>query len=148
MSNARRLAARLLRRVAPRVALPIGIDPSQLSRDPDVGGRYVRDPLIFDRMTVALATELMRAIERTAKAGGAEVSVPMLLLHGAEDTLCSPSGSRDFGIAIDIAGSEVRIYPGLRHEIFNEPEQERVFQDILDWLPREDQTVSGSRKAG
>jgi alpha-beta hydrolase superfamily lysophospholipase len=148
ISIARRLGARLVRRVVPRAAFPIGIEPSQLSRDPEVGERYTRDPLVFDRITVTLATELMRAVERTAETGGAAVRVPMLLLHGAEDTLCSPSGSRDFRIAIDVAGSEVRIYPGLRHEIFNEPEQERVFQDILDWLPRVGQMVSGTRRTG
>ena len=27
-----------------------------------------------------------------------------------------------------------KAYPGLRHEIFNEPERERVFADLLDWL--------------
>ncbi len=29
---------------------------------------------------------------------------------------------------------ELRIYPGLRHEIFNEPEREEVFSELLEWL--------------
>ena len=35
---------------------------------------------------------------------------------------------------VAIAGSDLCIYPKLRHEIFNEPERERVYLDILDWL--------------
>ena len=31
-------------------------------------------------------------------------------------------------------GSELRLYPELRHEIFNEPEAEAIFGDVLDWL--------------
>jgi alpha-beta hydrolase superfamily lysophospholipase len=28
----------------------------------------------------------------------------------------------------------LRVYPELRHEIFNEPEREKVFADVLKWV--------------
>ena len=134
VSPLRRAGARVMRRLAPRLGLAIGIDPGALSRDPEVGRRYVEDPLVFDRMTVSLATELIDAIERTATAGGAAVRVPMLLLCGADDAVCDPAGSRAFRAGIRVPGSALVIYEGLRHEIFNEPDCERVYQDVLDWL--------------
>ncbi len=58
----------------------------------------------------------------------------MLLLHGQGDRLCRADGSRRFFEQLGGSGNELRVYPGLRHEIFNEPEQEQVFADLLDWV--------------
>jgi alpha-beta hydrolase superfamily lysophospholipase len=131
-SGSRRRALRILRRVAPRLALrrPIGTD--LLSRDPEVGRAYLEDPLVFQRMTVSLAAEIFDAAQRVLPQAHA-VRVPLLLLHGADDRLCLPQGSRSFFEGLITAGSDLRLYPGLRHEIFNEPEREQVFGDLLDW---------------
>ncbi|MCZ6783193.1 MAG: lysophospholipase [Proteobacteria bacterium] len=141
LSRGKIALARLLRRVVPRLTTGAGIDPHAISRDPEVVRRYVEDPLVFTRMTLSFAAEMLSAVERCS-AGGADVSVPVQLLHGAEDLLCLPAGSRDFFETLDVPGSDLRIYPGLRHEIFNEPEQEQVFEDILEWtLAREAEAV-------
>jgi alpha-beta hydrolase superfamily lysophospholipase len=126
-------AARLLRRILPRLSIGRGLDPNGLSRDPEVVQGYLDDPLVFRSMTASLAAELLEAVPRTA-ARAAEVAVPLLMLHGAEDPLCLAEGSRAFSEGVTIAGSDLRIYPELRHEIFNEPERERVYGDILEWL--------------
>ncbi len=136
LSRTKIALSRVLRRVAPRLALDPGLPPEGLSRDPEVVRRYIEDDLIEPKMTTALAVEMIDAVARTAS-GGAEIEVPMLLLHGREDQLCDPSGSADFFHSLlgDIATrSALRVYPTLRHEIFNEPEQEEVFADLLDWV--------------
>ena len=58
---------------------------------------------------------------------------PILMLHGGADVLCAPAGSEAFFSQVETEGSALQIYPELRHEIFNEPEGESVFQDILEW---------------
>jgi alpha-beta hydrolase superfamily lysophospholipase len=126
-------AARLLRHVLPRLSMGSGLDPNGLSRDPEVVENYLEDPLVFRRMTASLAAELVSAVPRTA-ARAAEVAVPLLMLHGEDDPLCPPDGSRAFFEEVAISGSDLRIYPKLRHEIFNEPEREQVYLDILEWL--------------
>jgi alpha-beta hydrolase superfamily lysophospholipase len=133
VSRARVAAARLVRRLAPRLALGSGLDPAGLSRDPEVVRRYVEDPLVYRTMTSSLAVELLAAIPRVA-ARAVEVQVPVLLLHGSEDPLCPIEGSRAFHGGVRVPGSAFRAYPGLRHEIFNEPEREQVFADLLAWL--------------
>ena len=75
----------------------------------------------------------MTALQRTA-AGGAEVRVPVLMLHGGADALVDAQGTREFAKTLEVPGSDLRIYPELFHEIFNEPEQEAVFADVLAWL--------------
>ncbi len=133
VSSLRIAAARLLRRVWPKLVLGSGLDPEGLSRDPEVVRRYLEDPLVFRTMTASLAAALLDAIPRTAARAG-EVKVPLLIQHGEEDRLCLPDGSRHFHAGVGSTGSELRIYPGLRHEIYNEPEREKVYQELWDWL--------------
>ena len=125
--------ARLLRRIAPRMSLPSGLEAAGISRDPQVVRLYEEDPLVHSTMTTSFAMELLDAMRRTG-GGGVEVRVPMLLLHGAADPLCHVDGSREFAKTLTVVGSDLRIYPELYHEIFNEPEQESVFNDLLAWL--------------
>jgi alpha-beta hydrolase superfamily lysophospholipase len=125
--------ARALRRVLPRLALGSGLDPHGLSRDPEVIRRYLEDPLVDRTMSVSLGAEMLGAAPRTA-ARAERVAVPLLMLHGADDPLCVAEGSRSFHAGVGTAGSALRIYPELRHEIFNEPEREAVWQDVWAWL--------------
>lgn len=125
--------AQVMRRVAPRLALPSGLDAEGVSRDPAVVRAYRDDPLVESAMTTSLAMELLSALRRTA-GGGAEVRVPMLLLHGGADRLCPVEGSRAFAKTVATPGSGLRVYPGLYHEILNEPEHETVLGDVLAWI--------------
>lgn len=130
-SRVRRWIFRLLRRVAPRRSLNSGLVPAALSTDPRVVEAYLADPLVERTLTISLALELTEAIERTA-AGGADVSLPLLALHGGDDRICPPEGSERFARAAP-RGRFVR-YPGLRHEILNEPSWESVLGDLEAWL--------------
>lgn len=136
-SRPRLLLLRALRRVMPHFSIEQPISQAALSRDPEVGRAYAADPLVFQRMTVSLAAELFAAGGRTL-AGAGQVRVPMLLLHGGDDRLCPAYASRTFFEQLRTRGSDLRIYPGLRHEIFNEPEQEQVFADLIDWVRKQE----------
>lgn len=133
LSRGRILCARLLRWLAPRLSLASGLDPEFLSRDPAVIQTYLEDPLVHQRITTSLACEILSAMEHTASAA-AQVRVPILLLHGEEDRLCPVSGSRDFFDRLTLSSRRLLTYPGLRHEIFNEPERASVLNDLIDWI--------------
>lgn len=127
--------ARVLSRIAPRVRFPAGIDPEALSRDPAVQEAYRTDPLIPRSITVRLASELFGAVQRVQSLAPG-VRRPLLILHGEADPLCPADGSRRFCRAVTGAPADVRVYPGLRHEILNEPERERVLEDLVSWIRR------------
>jgi alpha-beta hydrolase superfamily lysophospholipase len=122
--RARVWAARAIRALLPRLRLSAGLDLDGLASDPSVREAYLADPLVERKMTASLAAELMSAVERTGPNGG-DVALPLLALHGADDSLCAASGSERFAAAAPV-GRFIR-YPGLRHEIFNEP----VYRDVL-----------------
>ena len=56
------------------------------------------------------------------------------MLHGEADPICPASGTRRFFEGLSVEPRRLQIYPELRHEIFNEPEQQRVFEDVLAWV--------------
>src|SRR5437867_2489196 len=122
------------------LALPelpdVPVDPSWLSRDPDVGRRYAEDPLVwhgpFKRATLAA---LVAAIDRVA-AGGDLGALPTLWIHGEQDPLAPLAHAR--GAVERIRGTrlEERIYPGAKHEVLNEINQDEVLADIVAFMER------------
>lgn len=135
-SALQRLGLRLLRPLLPRLRMQRPIADEALSRDPEVGRAYRADPLVFQHMTVSLAAAIYHGGLKTL-AAAARVELPILLLHGGDDRLTPPSGSRAFFDALRGGdGSDLRIYPGLRHEILNEPEWETVVGDLQEWLTK------------
>ncbi len=48
--------------------------------------------------------------------------------------MLSEQDNRALYAALGSTDKTVRIYPGLRHEIFNEPEHAEVIDDLMAWL--------------
>lgn len=134
-------AAERLRRVWSTARVPAGIDPAGLCSDPVVVRDYVSDPMVQTHMTVSLACELFDAIDRSGP-GGREVGVPLLVLHGDADPICPPAASEAFAAAAPL-GRHLR-YPGLRHEILNEPSRESVLTDLGSWLEEVSMNPTGA----
>lgn len=119
--------------LAPTVPL-IGLDPSGVSRDPDVVRAYVQDPLVHHgKATARLIAELSGAMRATLAAAPG-IELPLLIMHGDADPLTSPAGSRALYDTASSADKTLKLYPGLYHEIFNEPERDQVLGDMSAWL--------------
>jgi alpha-beta hydrolase superfamily lysophospholipase len=128
-----RLIGRVLSAVAPRTPL-IAIDPGLVSRDPAVVAAYVSDPLVHHgKLPARTAAEIADAVQSFPASVGA-ITIPALILYGTEDRLCPPAGSVMIGERIGSADRTVTAYPGLFHEIFNEPERDDVLADVCRWL--------------
>jgi acylglycerol lipase len=112
------------------------LNSSTLSRDKTVVEGYNNDPLVFrGKLTCRLIISFMWGLHKIEDHLG-EIKIPVLILHGTKDNLCSPHGSE---IVLQRIGSKDKLfipYQGYFHEILNEPEKERVRQDIVDWLNR------------
>lgn len=125
--------ARLLSRVLPRVGA-ITLPADAISRDPAVVRDYEQDPLVYRGPVPArTAVELLDAMSRFA-ARAAELRLPVLILHGTADRLISIAAARPVYERIGSADKTLRLYPGLFHEIFHEPERDAVFADLEAWL--------------
>lgn len=129
------LLIRCLSAVAPGTGV-LQLEASGVSRDPAVVANYVNDPLVnHGKMSARMVAELFRSMSQIRAEAGA-ITLPMLLLHGGGDVMASPEGSRFLHQHIGSADKTLQIYPGLYHEIFNEPEHPAVFADMLAWCDR------------
>jgi alpha-beta hydrolase superfamily lysophospholipase len=124
---------RILSVLAPRAGV-LALDPSGISRDPEVVSAYVNDPLVFHGKTPArLAAELLKAMLRVP-AEAHRITLPLMVLQGSEDKLVNPAGARMLHDKVGSRDKTLRVYEGLYHEVFNEPERGRVLKDVATWL--------------
>jgi len=133
ISQATILMGKILSALAPKMGL-LPVDPNGISRDPEVVKAYLNDPLVFHGKTPArLGAELLKAMLRvTAEAG--KITLPFIVLQGSEDRLVDPGGAQTLYDKASSKDKTIRIYEGLYHEVFNEPERGRVLKDVETWL--------------
>jgi alpha-beta hydrolase superfamily lysophospholipase len=129
----RRVGARLLGRIVPRLEVPNGLPGDGLSRDPAVAEDVAADPLNVSRSTVRLGAEsfaAQRALGRRLRALD-HLPAPTYVLHGSADPIVPVSASA--GLARFPEVTRV-VHPGLRHECHHELGAEAVIEAVLDWL--------------
>lgn len=125
--------SRFLSKVAPEMGV-LGLDASGISRDGEVVADYLADPLVSGhKISARLAAEMMVNME-LVQSQAAKITIPILLLHGEKDNLTSPEGSVFLHERVGSHEKTLKIYPGLFHEIFNEPEKDAVLTDMTDWI--------------
>ena len=123
----------VLGRLTPRLRAT-ALDASRISRDPAVVAAYRSDPLVFGgKFTAGLGSALLSAMQSFPDRV-AGLRLPLLILHGTGDELADPSGSRMLEARAGSSDVTARYYPGLYHEIFNEPERGEVLTDLKAWL--------------
>jgi alpha-beta hydrolase superfamily lysophospholipase len=125
--------ARLVARVWATAPVPLSQE-DKLSHDPAVFARFRADPLCHQGPARArTAVELVDA-GRDALARAPGLRLPYLGMHGEDDTLTSPHGTRQFLAAASSHDKTLTLWPGMKHEIFNERDGHRVIAHLLDWL--------------
>ena len=123
----------LISQIAPSLGM-IQLDADAVSRDPQVVAAYKADPLVFHgKVPARTAREMMHAVTTYPPRVGA-MQLPCLLMHGSADTLVRADDAQPVFDAIASPDKTVRIFDGLYHEIFNEPERLEVLGIVKDWL--------------
>jgi acylglycerol lipase len=106
----------------------------KISRDPDVIRSYQEDPLVYlGKVKARTGAEILAAAQHLPRALP-RLSVPVLLLHGTDDRICPLATSMMVHDAVSSPDKTLRCYPGLYHEVFNEPERDAILTDLILWL--------------
>lgn len=112
-----------------------------ISRDPAAVDAYLADPLCRSKCTVSMLRDMLGGLQFIGKKSNLrnmDLDIPVLFLSGDRDpvggmgrgvqkvrTRFSEAGCRDVTL---------KLYPGGRHEMFHEINQQEVFEDVLAWL--------------
>ncbi|MFP4113877.1 MAG: alpha/beta hydrolase [Spirochaetota bacterium] len=125
--------SRILAAVAP--LLPVSkLEEGADTRNQELREQDEHDVLIWKGgFRARTGNELLRAqFEVTNRLG--EITLPLLALHGGDDRIINP---RATGLVVEGVGSaDVTrvVFPGLYHEVMNEPERDEVFATMFGWL--------------
>ena len=124
---------KLLSIIMPKAGL-IKLDAENVSRDPAVVDAYINDPLAYTgKITARLGAEILKTMQRVTEQA-TRIRLPIMIVQGSDDKVVDPRGAQ---LLYDLVTSEdktIKIYDGLYHEVFNEPEHEQVLNDVKTWL--------------
>jgi acylglycerol lipase len=112
----------------------LALSNADFSRDPAVVEDMNADPLItHESQPIGTMAALVHANE-ILKRDFTKITLPVLIIHGADDRATKPSGSQQF---YDRAGSTdktLKIYDGRFHDMLNDLGKEEVIGDIISWI--------------
>lgn len=129
----KRILADVLGRALPRFEVANQLPAGGLSRDPQVEVAYRVDPHNVHRTTARLGMELFSEQARVQSRLSliAALPIPTYVLHGTDDPVVPVSSSASLEGRANVTR---HVYPGLRHEMHNEPEAEAVIGDTIRWI--------------
>lgn len=104
---------------------------------------YIADPLCGGDASIGLTLDMLGGIEFITKQSNVvkmKRDIPVLFISGEQD----PVGDMGKGVRkayesfqkAGVKDVELSLYPGLRHEILNEKERDRVYADIWAWIKK------------
>jgi acylglycerol lipase len=127
------ILASLLKNLVPGLVQPAGLIVSHISHNAVVGENFKSDPLTHNKISLGLFHIAINAAKYSLN-HASELKIPTLIIHGSEDLITSPEGSREFAKKSGMV--VLKIWEGGYHELHNEPFKDEVFRLILNWIDK------------
>lgn len=112
-----------------------------LTRDPDEVDLYVADAKCGNTFTSGFFKDLVGGlleINDPRKVARVRRDLPVLIIAGDEDPVGNhgkgPTAVRDQLVGVGVTDVSLTLYPGARHEVFNETNRDEVTADVIRWL--------------
>ena len=123
--------------IAPRMAFETGIQAEHISRDPAVVAAYKADKIRYPKVTARYYVEWDRAT-RAVFEESKSFAVPCLFMPAGADQIISAQATVDFYNNDPHPDKKLVVWEGLYHDIFNEPEKEKVLETAAAWIAERD----------
>ena len=128
-----KLMVGILSRVAPRMLVESNLDAQAISRDSAVVETYLNDPLVSKKVSTRWYSEIIKSM-KSAHKSAPKLETPMLVMQSGADRLVDPAAPARWAETTPGGMAESVLWEGLYHEMFNEPEKEKVRAKTLEWL--------------
>jgi hypothetical protein len=131
----KKCAAEFLSSIMPSTTLDANLDLQFLSHDQTVIEAYKKDPLVHGKISFQMGLNLFNlgaALIQKAHL----LTVPIFMIHGDADGIVDCEGTKEFFSKLTTPNKEIKIYPGLFHEMMNElpKDKEIVLRDIKNFI--------------
>jgi acylglycerol lipase len=124
--------ATIMNVIYPKFSQNNQINSNSLSNIESVCEDYDNDPLVHNKITAGLFKSFY-ASGIYALENASNLSTPTLVIHGADDLIITPNGSKEFA---EKAGelATVRIYEKTKHELHNDNISSKMLSEISSWF--------------
>ncbi len=129
----KRALAQILSRIIPSLGLYNEIDLGAACRDQEIVRRTLKNPLVHQKITPRLYTEMLRMI-RYAWNNVTLIHHPLLLVQAGEDKIVDRDKAIRFVKQTSSRSHTINVYDGFDHEVLNDIERARVLEDIHRWM--------------
>ncbi len=126
-------AGELASKVLPTLGLPSGLHGADLTHDAERARGYDADPLVFPKATARWFTETKRAQEHLF-AHASKIELPLYMAFGDADRVASFEGGRELFQKVGSKDKTFVPYPGLFHEILNEPSWKEIAEGMAKFV--------------
>lgn len=126
-------ALRGLSHLAPHAHV-LALANKDFSRDATVVEMMNADPLIAHETQPTRTIAALAHADDRLKREFAQITLPVLILHGTADKATRPSGSQEFYGAASSTDKTLKLYDGHYHDMLNDIGKEEVLADIAGWL--------------
>lgn len=128
------MIAKTLNVLYPSLVLASEIRPHEVTRNQEIVLQTVADPLNAKGASVRWYRELMNHIEHNWRERGSFPDVPFIIHQAGDDIITDKMEARKWFESVHLQDKSFREWPGLYHEVLNEPERQFVMNEILEWM--------------
>lgn len=109
---------------------------SDATRNKQQLARDARDPLMVKKVSFHWYNELEKAIEEAFRDVDHVPDSPLMVMQAGDDKIVDKIQAYQWYERLTVPDKTYKEWPGLYHELFNEPERETVFSEVLAFLQR------------
>ena len=122
---------RIIHTLFPKIRLSNRLDTKDLSKDIKIVDKYKNDPLVHDRISLNLLSEINKTIKKI-KNKDYNIEIPVLIIHGKKDKIISYKGSELINKKIN--NSKLKLYDNVYHEPHNDNERKEILEYYYDFI--------------
>ena len=102
--------------------------------DEKVVQEYNEDELVLKQGSMRLMRNAFINGCNLVKNNIKNISIPTLIMHGEEDGIVEVETSIWTYENLNVEDKQLKVYPKMYHEIFNEVDKDEVIEDLLKWM--------------
>ena len=131
-SSAAIFMAKVVKSIFPSLLQNTGLNVSNISKDKDEVKRYAENKYIHNKISVSAFVEMSNSAD-WIMSNPLLLKTPIIMIHGEEDKITSHLATMEFANKSK-SFSRIKIFKGLFHETHHEPEQDDVFNYLINEL--------------
>ncbi|WVW83956.1 hypothetical protein I302_105979 [Kwoniella bestiolae CBS 10118] len=119
--------------------IPTPMDYNHLSHNDETNNLCKSDPFCEQTGSLRGVADMLNggiSLDTPAAWNAWPESLPLLVYHGGEDSICDPTTAKRFGEKVRATDKRVEIIEGMYHEVHNElsPTPENLAKTIAEWV--------------